>query len=299
MAYLKGENTNEVELDTLIALLSDMGVFASLHYHHDELVEMAYMSISQFLTNLSSVQARQVMPRPGVVFPLEAALLDTDRQLAGNGIATAYHALTLSWEPGLRSIAQAQAAQKISHEDAEDLRRTVNSAGALLRSQAAERLLDHVEEQGSVPLFLAADSTPDEDEGQAREREADGRAFAHAVQIVEDAAVILGIQHRDDGSGQLCEILGAAHRLQVAVALELVAQRHRVGDALLLAQLPARLAPVHVGQADIEQHKVDMCLALEGLERLGGRPGRRELELAVAFELLLERLHKKLVVLDQ
>lgn len=48
---------------------------------------------------------RQIMPRPGVTVPVEAALLETDRQLAANGIATAYHALTLSWEPGLRSVA--------------------------------------------------------------------------------------------------------------------------------------------------------------------------------------------------
>lgn len=47
---------------------------------------------------------RQVMPRPNVFFPMDAALLDTDRQLAANGITTAYHALTLSWEPGLRSV---------------------------------------------------------------------------------------------------------------------------------------------------------------------------------------------------
>jgi alpha-D-ribose 1-methylphosphonate 5-triphosphate diphosphatase len=47
---------------------------------------------------------RQLMPRPGVTVPVEAALLETDRQLASNGIATAYHALTLSWEPGLRSV---------------------------------------------------------------------------------------------------------------------------------------------------------------------------------------------------
>lgn len=47
---------------------------------------------------------RQLMPRPGVTVPVEAALLETDRQLAANGIATAYHALTLSWEPGLRSV---------------------------------------------------------------------------------------------------------------------------------------------------------------------------------------------------
>ena len=47
---------------------------------------------------------RQLMPRPGVFFPTEAAVLDTDRQLASNGIATAYHAITLGWEPGLRDV---------------------------------------------------------------------------------------------------------------------------------------------------------------------------------------------------
>ena len=47
---------------------------------------------------------RQLMPRPGVTVDTGAALLETDRQLAANGIATAYHALTLSWEPGLRSV---------------------------------------------------------------------------------------------------------------------------------------------------------------------------------------------------
>lgn len=52
---------------------------------------------------------RQLMPRPGVDFPLHAALLETDRQLSANGIATAWHALTLSWEPGLRSLTTARA----------------------------------------------------------------------------------------------------------------------------------------------------------------------------------------------
>ena len=51
---------------------------------------------------------RQVMPRPGVYFPLNTAVIDTDRQLASNGIATAYHAITLSWEPGLREVTRGQ-----------------------------------------------------------------------------------------------------------------------------------------------------------------------------------------------
>lgn len=51
---------------------------------------------------------RQLMPRPGVRFPIEVALLETDRQLAANGITTAFHAVTWSWETGLRdrSIAE-------------------------------------------------------------------------------------------------------------------------------------------------------------------------------------------------
>lgn len=45
---------------------------------------------------------RQLMPRPQVHFPTDIALLDTDRQLVANGITTALHGLTWSWEPGLR-----------------------------------------------------------------------------------------------------------------------------------------------------------------------------------------------------
>ncbi|MBK9348476.1 MAG: alpha-D-ribose 1-methylphosphonate 5-triphosphate diphosphatase [Burkholderiales bacterium] len=46
---------------------------------------------------------RQIMPRPGVHFDLQLALAETDRQLVANGISTAYHGVTFSWEPGLRS----------------------------------------------------------------------------------------------------------------------------------------------------------------------------------------------------
>ena len=47
---------------------------------------------------------RQIQPRPGVEFDLDLALFETDRQLISNGITTAFHGLTISWEPGLRSL---------------------------------------------------------------------------------------------------------------------------------------------------------------------------------------------------
>ena len=52
---------------------------------------------------------RQIMPRPSVQFDYDLALRDTDRQLAANGITTAFHGLTLSWEPGVRSLGSAKA----------------------------------------------------------------------------------------------------------------------------------------------------------------------------------------------
>jgi len=52
---------------------------------------------------------RQIQPRPQVTFPLDLALMETDRQLVGNGITTAYHGLSVSWEPGLRSLESARA----------------------------------------------------------------------------------------------------------------------------------------------------------------------------------------------
>src|SRR5215207_5344135 len=52
---------------------------------------------------------RQMMPRPGVDFPVDVALIDTDRQLIANGITTVFHGVTWSWEPGLRGAENAHA----------------------------------------------------------------------------------------------------------------------------------------------------------------------------------------------
>lgn len=51
---------------------------------------------------------RQIMPRPNVRFDTNVALRDTDRQLAANGVTTAFHGLTWSWEPGFRGAGSAR-----------------------------------------------------------------------------------------------------------------------------------------------------------------------------------------------
>ena len=52
---------------------------------------------------------RQLAPRPEVQFPLDMAMADSDRQLVANGITTAFHGITCSWEGGLRGIDSARA----------------------------------------------------------------------------------------------------------------------------------------------------------------------------------------------
>ena len=52
---------------------------------------------------------RHIMPRPGVSFNRSLGLLDTDRTMTANGITTAFHGLTYSWEPGLRGREAAHA----------------------------------------------------------------------------------------------------------------------------------------------------------------------------------------------
>ncbi|MFC7539726.1 hypothetical protein ACFQU2_10030 [Siccirubricoccus deserti] len=47
---------------------------------------------------------RCLQPRPGIGFAPRLALRDAATQLLGLGITTAYLGITLSWEPGLRSL---------------------------------------------------------------------------------------------------------------------------------------------------------------------------------------------------
>lgn len=69
---------------------------------------------------------RQMMPRAGVHFPVDTALLESDRQAVANGITTVFHGVTWSWEPGLRGADNARgllaAIEKLRPELAADTR---------------------------------------------------------------------------------------------------------------------------------------------------------------------------------
>ena len=47
---------------------------------------------------------RELMPRPGVEIDFNIAMASVEAQLLASGITTAFHGLTISWEPGARSL---------------------------------------------------------------------------------------------------------------------------------------------------------------------------------------------------
>lgn len=94
---------------------------------------------------------RQLMPRPNTFFPVDVAVMDTDRQLAANGIATAYHAITLGWEPGLRDVARGRALMQAMQDLAPRL--TVENRVQLRWETFAFEALDVIEWALSGPLI--------------------------------------------------------------------------------------------------------------------------------------------------
>src|SRR3990170_3575407 len=90
-----------------------MEIGASLPTGSDEIAEARGCLVLPGIVDIhGDAFERQMMPRPNTLFPLDIAMLDTDRQLAANGITTAFHGITVSWEPGLRSLEQALAIVK-------------------------------------------------------------------------------------------------------------------------------------------------------------------------------------------
>ena len=80
-----------------IAEVSSRGGAASLRLDSDGLI-----ALPGIVDMHGDAFERQMMPRPGVDFPVDVALVDSDRQAIANGITTVFHATTWSWEPGLR-----------------------------------------------------------------------------------------------------------------------------------------------------------------------------------------------------
>ncbi|MES2536443.1 MAG: alpha-D-ribose 1-methylphosphonate 5-triphosphate diphosphatase [Pseudomonadota bacterium] len=104
---------------------------------------------------------RQIQPRPGTAFSHDIAMADTDRQLICNGITTACHGLTYSWEGGLRGRDAA-----LALIDQLALQRDTFQADHLLHLRFENHHLDGLQDaldwisQGKVDFFAFNEHMP-------------------------------------------------------------------------------------------------------------------------------------------
>lgn len=102
---------------------------------------------------------RQMQPRPGVAFDPALAFRDTEAQLLANGITTAFHAITLSWEPGLRGAGAWRAALDALATRAWACDMRVHMRWELHNLDALDMAVDDIE-AGRVGLVSFNDHTP-------------------------------------------------------------------------------------------------------------------------------------------
>jgi alpha-D-ribose 1-methylphosphonate 5-triphosphate diphosphatase len=163
---------------------------------------------------------RQIMPRPGVHFDTKLALLDSDRQLITNGITTAYHAVTYSWEPGLRSREAGR-----SFIDALEIMQPTLACDTRLHLRwetfnlAAEDEITDWLAAGRIALLAFNDHTP----GIAREAAHPQKLSKYAERSglsVNDFAALVGqvYERRDDVHGTIGRLAAVALSANVPMA---------------------------------------------------------------------------------
>jgi alpha-D-ribose 1-methylphosphonate 5-triphosphate diphosphatase len=156
---------------------------------------------------------RQIMPRPGVFFDLALALEDTDRQLLANGITTAYHGLTWSWEPGLRGADRARAFARALDQGRARLGcdTKLHLRWEVFNLDAAEEALGWID-GGRVDLLAFNDHTPGLVQGAARASKAAKIAERTGLSEADFAALLDRVWARRDEVQAANEKLAAAAR---------------------------------------------------------------------------------------
>jgi alpha-D-ribose 1-methylphosphonate 5-triphosphate diphosphatase len=107
---LLGQGTSNEVVDAPLRIAGrEITAVGSDHGHSSSSIDAGGLLVLPGIVDLhGDAFERQMMPRPGVDFPIDVALVDSDRQAISNGITTVFHATTWSWEPGLRSAANAR-----------------------------------------------------------------------------------------------------------------------------------------------------------------------------------------------
>jgi alpha-D-ribose 1-methylphosphonate 5-triphosphate diphosphatase len=198
---------------------------------------------------------KYLMPRSGVHMPLAVALHAVDRQLLACGITTAYHGLSLTWEPGLRSsdtarrvIAALADLRPLLHADTR-----VHLRFESLALDAVEELVEWIE-AGRIDLLAFNDHSAGLSRNLARNAGGGTALGRSGLSHADYRALLEAVQSRRD------EVPAALSRLAQAAAARAVPlashddespQAHRQFHALgcRLCEFPVDIATAEAAVA--------------------------------------------------
>ena len=161
---------------------------------------------------------RQVQPRPGIAFPVPLALADTERQLLSNGITTAYHGITLSWEPGLRGIETWRALLGALEARSWDCDMRVHMRWEAYNLEALDEAVADIR-TGRVGMVGFNDHTPAILRALPAAEKLEKYSGRAQVSAADFSALALGVAERaDDIAAGVARIAAAAREAGVAMA---------------------------------------------------------------------------------
>ncbi len=176
-------------LSKLKLVLPEQVLFGSLRLENGRIAEIVEGNVpggldAQGLTAIPGIVdmhgdmlERELEPRPGTLFPAELALYELDKRLVGNGVTTAYAAVSFSDGPGLRSeeraLALIQAIHQFRSRLLSDLR--VHARFEVTTPHAAPILMEKVGKD-EIHLVSLMDHSPGQ--GQFRDMETYVRYYA-------------------------------------------------------------------------------------------------------------------------
>ena len=211
-----------------------------------------------FIDLHSDAIERELRPRPSALVPLDLALTEFDRKLAGHGITTMFHAVTFAEEEGARFHREsARVVEAIGEADDLLVRHRVHARYKLTDFEAAptlERLLA----RGDVHLLSFADHTPGERQFKDKAAYVDYFTRAYGiggdrVEAVAERKLRRKTTEREYMQGIVEALAGLARRVQVPLASHDDDSADQVGWAaklgVTISEFPVNLEALQAARA--------------------------------------------------